>query len=523
MNKKAIFSSLLLAFTSLATASHGQSGGIIGLISNFPFPVDNWRQIAISAATFGLIWFTVYMIVKKLVTRFELEDLFNMGGGGAYGGDDSRNLGIILSLLIVVSAAGASHTYLGFTISSIQQLLLLGVGFMVAALAIAILGGGFGGLLWTTGKTGKLLGEGVEEAGEGAQELAGSFPNVDGQKVKNQVGKAADLLSTAEKEEEEVSSGESSDPEKESDEAAHEIQEAIKLIEASEQSLSEIMSKDLDEFEAAIRDAEHVIGQDQKEEKAVMDIKGRLDDIGTQLNKANQALEPPTKNNLGAQDLGQGRQDFNEIGFKGLAELEEKDLNPIVEDIKFIESTEADKEEEMHEEVQILAQEYSDLKKLDKILKTLKQEIGEGEELDEQLEKMAEEMGSKKIYGEAENEEKEFRKIESYFKNLTNKEKRMQELLNRAENFLENEIKLEEEEIRQLDNLVQEEGPILNQLEALKSNVNENIASDSTPRSLRRIRRMENRVYEIQEHLEKIEKQNKQEEKAAERIFNKLT
>lgn len=168
MNKKTILTSLMLAFTSLATASHGQSGGIFGLLSNLPFPLDNWRQMALSAATFGLIWFVVYMIVKKLIMKYDLEDLFNMGGSSSYGSSSGgRNLGAVMSLLIVVSMMGASHNYLGFTINTIQQLLLLAVGFGIVALAIAVIGGGTAGVLAVGGGTGKALGWGGKKAKEG--------------------------------------------------------------------------------------------------------------------------------------------------------------------------------------------------------------------------------------------------------------------------------------------------------------------------------------------------------------------
>lgn len=514
MNKKAVLSSFLLAFTSLATASHGGSGGLIGLISNFPFPVDNWRQIAISAATFGLIWFTVYMIVKKLVTRFELEELFNMGSSGYGGGDEGRNLGAVLSLLIVVSAAGASHNYLGFTIDSIQQLLLLGIGFLVLSLAIFIIGGGSAAALWTTGKSGKALSWGKKEFAEGT-------PNVDGDKVKKQVGKVGDVLSRAESEEKDVASGNSGNPEEESDEAAHDIQSAIELLQNTEQSLSAILKKDLDDFDKVLRDAEQVIDQDQKEEKGVRDIKGRMDEINDELDNLNRIIEgyPEEKGAPNASQFAGGIGTFN--GSKGFNQVL-KDIQAIEKDLQMIESLEAKEEEELEDEVHILTREYKDFKTLQKLLKKLQQEIGEAEQLDSYLEDMSQELGSKKVYGEAEEEEKELRQIESYYKNLTNKEGELESLIERAENLLQNEIQMEEEEIQQLKTLIQEEGPIFNQLSALEDNIDRKFG-DEIPKTENKLRTAENELYDIRDHLEKIEKKNEQEEQAEERILDKLT
>jgi hypothetical protein len=169
MNKKTILTSFILSFTSLAAASHGGSGGIFALLGQLPLPTENWRQIAFSAATFGLIWFTVYMIVKKLVDRFGLEDLFNMSGSSSVtSSDDSRNLGAVLSLLIVLSMMGAAHNFMNI-ILSIQQLLLLALGFGIVALAIAVVGGGGAGILAVGGASGKALGWGGGKAKEGAK------------------------------------------------------------------------------------------------------------------------------------------------------------------------------------------------------------------------------------------------------------------------------------------------------------------------------------------------------------------
>ncbi len=526
MNKKAIFSSLLLAFTSIATANHGGSGGLIGLISNFPFPVDNWRQIAISAATFALIWFTVYMITKKLIMRFELEDLFNMGGG-TYG-DDGRNLGAVLSLLIVVSAAGASHTYLGFTIDTIQQTLLLAVGFLVASLIILVLGGGAGLFMFSTGKAAKAGAWGLNELDEGANAGSDEYDNQDIEAVRDRTTQAQDVATRAEHEEEDVTSGQSEDPEQESDQAAHDVEKVIELVESSEKTLSGMMKKDLDEFEQAIEDAQRILKQDQKEEKGVKDIKARLDDVNNELNKANSSLENSHENNLSASGLGKGATE-NQVApggfvdsFKGLKTIDEE-LKGVQEDIKLIESLETKEEEEMEDEVHILVNKLEEFIVLQNLLSRIKQEIGEAEQLDEYLESISQEMGSEKVYKEAEQEEKEIEQMKSYYQELMSEEQRLEELIERAKDLIKNEIKLEEEEIQQLQTLVKEDGRILNQIEALEKNVLENIGdSDYAPQAWRRMENMQDNLNKIGEHLEKIEQQNEQEEAAEERLLNKF-
>ncbi len=523
MNKKAIFSSLLLAFTSIATANHGGSGGLIGLISNFPFPVDNWRQIAISAATFGLIWFVVYMIVKKLIMRFELEDLFNMGGssGAIGGGDGGRNLGAVLSLLIVVSAAGASHNMLGFTIDSIQQLLLLGIGFLVLALAIAILGGGAGLAFFTTGKAGKAGAWGMNELKQGVDAYGSEYDDEDIEKVKEMTGQAQNAAEKAETEEEDVSSGQSGDPEQESDAAAHEVEKVIELVESSEQTLSGMMNKDLDEFEQAIEDAQGILQQDQEEEKTVKDIKARLDEVNNELNKANSDMEPPVQKQIRAQALGQGgRGAF--ANFKGLKSLDQQ-LQAVKEDIELIESLEAKEEEEMEDEVHILVNKLEEFVMLQNLLSRIKQEIGEAEELDEYLERISQEIGSKKVYKEAEQEEKQIEQMKSYYQELISEEERLADLIEKAKDLIKNEIKLEEQEIQQLQTLVKEDGRIMNQLQALEENVLKQLGNaDDYGRTWRRIESMQDNLKKIGEHLEKIEQQNEKEETAEERLLNKF-
>lgn len=518
MNKKAVLSSLLLAFTSLTTASHGGSGGLFGLLANLPFPVDNWRQIAFSLATFGLIWFVVYIIVKKLIMRFELEDLFNMGGGG-YGSSDGRNLGAVLSLLIVVSMAGASHTFLDLVLT-IQQVLYLALGFGVVALIIAVVGGGFGGILWTSGKTAKLAGKGIESAGEGAQEFAGSFPDVDGERVKKQVGKVGNLLSRAKSEEQDVTSGNSGNPEKESDEAAHDIQKAIKLIEGSEKSISQVMKKDIDDFENALKDAEQVIGQDQKEERGFKDIKGRMDEINAELNKLNSVIEnyPEEKGAPNASQFAGGIGTFhNTKGFNTVLE----DIQAIEKDLQFVENLETKEEEELEDETRILVQELQDFVTMHNLILRIQEEIGEAEELDEYLEKISEKLGSQKVYGEAEQEEKELKKLESYYKELSSNEEQIESLIERAKNLINNEIRLEKEEIQEINILIKEEGPIFNQLSALEENIGRRFGND-IPTTEEKLKTAENELKEIKKHLEKIEQQNEQEEKAEERLFKKI-
>lgn len=522
MNKKAIFSSLLLAFTSIATANHGGSGGLIGLISNFPFPVDNWREIAISAATFGLIWFTVYMIVKKLIMRFELEDLFNMGGSGAIGGGDGgRNLGAVLSLLIVVSAAGASHTYLGFTIDTIQQTLLLAVGFLVASLIILVLGGGAGLFMFSTGKAAKAGAWGLNELDEGANAGSDEYDDQDIEAVRERTSQAQDVATRAEHEEEDVTSGQSEDPEQESDQAAHDVEKVIELVESSEQTLSGMMKKDLDEFEQAIEDAQQILQQDQEEEKSVKDIKARLDDVNNELNKANSDMEPPVNQTIRAQALGQGgRGAFS--NFKGLKTLDEE-LQGVQEDIKLIESLETKEEEEMEDEVHILVNKLEEFVVLQNLLSRIKQEIGEAEELDEYLESISQEIGSEKVYKEAEQEEKQIEQMKSYYQELMSEEERLEELIERAKDLIKNEIKLEEGEIQQLQELVKEDGRILNQLEALEENVLKQLGNaDDYGRTWRRMENMQDNLNKIGQHLEKIEQQNEQEEAAEERLLNKF-
>jgi ribosomal protein L40E len=207
MNKKTILTSLLISFTSIATASHGESGGLFGLLTQIPLPTENWRQLVASASAFGLMWFAVYLIIKKLVNKFGLQSLFNMGGSsstiGSSGGS-SRNLGAILSLLIVIVMMTGAHTYFN-VLMTIQQVLLLALVFGIVALVIAVVGGGSAGVLASVGASGKALAwgggkakDGLDKAGvssaakrgvNGAKKYASSAKSVFGaNKYVNQAG-----------------------------------------------------------------------------------------------------------------------------------------------------------------------------------------------------------------------------------------------------------------------------------------------------------------------------------------------
>jgi hypothetical protein len=161
----------ILSFS--ATASHGSSsyGSIEGLVSMIGLESGNLMHNLSIAATFGLLWLSVYIILKKLVVRFELQELFNLESPG-HQDESSKNILAVLALLIIISMMGAGHWIepLGL-IWDIQQLFLTALFFGVLALLISVLGGGAAGVAWTAGQTGHALNEGMQEIQEARQEL----------------------------------------------------------------------------------------------------------------------------------------------------------------------------------------------------------------------------------------------------------------------------------------------------------------------------------------------------------------
>ncbi|MFQ3307850.1 MAG: hypothetical protein ACI977_000061 [Candidatus Nanohaloarchaea archaeon] len=173
--KSALIAGLTYFLVSFTAASHGQETSLSsfeGIISFVGLKSGSLMHNIGIAATFGLLWVSVYMILKKLVVKFDLQQLFNLESGGIGQAENKRNLLAVLSLLLIISMMGAGHWIepLGL-IWDIQQILVVALVFGVIALLISVLGGGAAGVAWTTGKTGKALNQGLQEIKDARQEL----------------------------------------------------------------------------------------------------------------------------------------------------------------------------------------------------------------------------------------------------------------------------------------------------------------------------------------------------------------
>ena len=170
---KSLFTGFLLVLpVSSAQITSGGSASISGLMTdllglNFSEPYVTLGF----AATFGLMWASVYVIFKVGVKKIDS----GYGGrrsnpfGDALGlTGDSRNLLAVLTLLITLSMVGTG-AFTGL-IQGWQSLIILAFSFMLlAGLAFVLLGGSgavVGGTAYVTGKSAKVASEGVQELQE---------------------------------------------------------------------------------------------------------------------------------------------------------------------------------------------------------------------------------------------------------------------------------------------------------------------------------------------------------------------
>lgn len=174
--KIVLVNAIALLVTPITLAAHNQQsslGSLQGLIATFGLESGNITHNIGIAATFGLLWFSIYIILKKLVVKFELQELFNLESGSINQDSSQKNLVAVLALLLVISMMGAGHWIepIGL-IWDIQQLIILAVVFGVIALAITVIGGGTAGVAWTAGQTGQAINQGVQELEQARQDLS---------------------------------------------------------------------------------------------------------------------------------------------------------------------------------------------------------------------------------------------------------------------------------------------------------------------------------------------------------------
>lgn len=432
MNKKILWLSVLInVFTGFATASHGGASfsSIEGIISMIGLEPGNLTHNLGIAATFGLLWLSVYMILKKLVVHFELQELFNLESPGTQD-SGSKNILAILALLIIISMMGAGHWIepLGL-IWNIQQLLLAALLFGVLALLISVVGGGAAGVAWTTGQTGHALNEGMQEIQEARQELNNignnGGGNGNGSNGSGSNGNAAELENAVDDIENAYSHIEPAIHQSEQD-ISSDIQEIINAVNNPGRGSSANYRRTADKVEN-FRKAMELIYEKAKNNSGY----SKSDVVNGQGLFANSSSE------LGSRDLPNKYQKF---GLKDSINI----LQEIRSSADRIQSKDEHDVNVLDDELNSLIADTKELVKSVKALKKILKEVQDAENKEDLIEEAAREVDDRKLF----DHHRTMGKHEEYLENHLQKDKReLRELksdLKEAKRVIKHELEIED-------------------------------------------------------------------------------
>ncbi len=439
--KKKLLSTLTLLATPLAAANHGGSTSltdITGIISALGLTQGDMVHNLGLAATFGLIWLSVYMIMKKIVVKLEIEELFNLQSSGVQD-DDKKNLLAVLALLTVLSILGTGHA-MGF-VWDIQMMLVGALFFGVIALLIAVVGGGAASAAWTAGKTGKALNYGIEEAREAGQRLR----NVGDGNVQDQ----------PEQTEAEIES------------IVEEIDDSDDHIEGAMNNAAKDLSSEIDHINDAIngvknasRDYENVNNRIKYLTAGVNHMRGKL----TKLKNNSSSGSNPNLDNLhpdmilggggllentdlGTMDLPSRYQEFGLIDAK-------EELETIIDAVERIETKEEHVTSNLDDELNKLIAEAETVTKSLKGINLLMQDVDQVEDYEQRIEDYAQELDNEGLFNRARRMEEHEEALENSLEQLKNRKGTIKRQLQDLKSVLKDELQISNSEKTEIESRI---------------------------------------------------------------------
>lgn len=432
--KEKILAAITLATVPTVSASHGGSSSLAsleGVINMLGLTRGDMVHNLGLAATFGLLWLSVYMILKKIIVDvLEAGELFNLESSGVQD-DDKKNLLAVLALLVVLSMLGTGHA-MGF-IWDLQMLLVGGLFFGVIALIIVVVGGGSAGVAWTAGKTGKALNHGIEEAKDARDRL-------------RNVGQT-DVSDNPDETEAEVES------------IVEEIDDSDDHVEGAMNNAAKDLSDDIDHINDAINEVKNASREYDKLSTKIEYFEKAVKNIGNRMRALRQAstsggspnlddLEPkhlmngtgPIENtNPSAMGLPGSYQNF---GLKDVRDLAVE----IIDTVERIERKEEYVTSELDDELNKLIAESKTVTKSLKAINLLMQDVDQAEDYEERIEQYAREISDEGLFERARRTEQHEEELENSLEQLKNRKSSIQNQLTDLKSVLNSELQISQSE-----------------------------------------------------------------------------
>ncbi len=218
--------------------------GIIGLLEHLlDLSINNPYELTGLAATVGIMWVSIYAILKIGIKRLDdgIDDS-SLSGGGYFadslgvGDSDQKNILALLSLLIVITTLGTGY-FTGLVRTWQSIFVLLFVILALALLVFVVVGGAYGtigGVTVARGAGKQLQAAGMEQLAEAQETINDAEQDI------------ADLESASE---EDIEQGDTEDADREARIAAEDIEEVIGKLEDVEDRIGELEDQELQELE----------------------------------------------------------------------------------------------------------------------------------------------------------------------------------------------------------------------------------------------------------------------------------
>ncbi len=440
--KKKLLSTLTILVTPIATANHGGSTSltdIAGIINALGLRSEDMVHNLGLAATFGLIWLSVYMIMKKVVVKLEIEELFNLQSSGVQD-DDKKNLLAVLALLTVLSILGTGHA-MGF-VWDIQMMLVGALFFGVIALLIAVVGGGAASAAWTAGKTGKALETGIQEAREAGERLR----NIGDGNVQNQPGQT----------------------EAEIESIVQEIDDSDDHIEGAMGNAAQDLSDEIDHINDAIngvqnasRDYENVNNRIKYLTAGINHIRGKLTTLKSNTPASTPNLNTPhldkqmiiqgignlQNDNVSSMDLPSRYKNF------GLADAVQE-LDTIIDAVERIEKKEEHVTSNLDDELNTLIKEAEQVTKSLKGVNLLMQDVDQVENYEERIEDYAQELDDEGLFNRARRMEEHEQALENRLQTLKSRKDNIKDQLRDLKSVLKDELQISNSEKTEIESRI---------------------------------------------------------------------
>ena len=457
MKRKALaISAFLTSITASASAQvtggSGQITSVFEIISEIlGINVQNPYNALAVLATLGIMCLSTYIILKIGAKKLDIEDTVLPGSGSTGGG---RNILAVLSVLITLTIFGtgaASGLIQGF-----QAMFTLGFLFlMIAVGAFVVLGG-----------TGVIFGGGAAVGGASLKATADGM-----EKASNLASDAEETLFGAEKE---IQDGAENGNEDEEEDAAEEIQQALKTLNDIQQISSTQLEDDRKRVQDAMKGVREELELEEDEYEKSVDVDHRIQRAEKFMELAEgqsgwsgSASNPNIHEGLIlGKDLTGGKfADYNQASavasetssgvkgvelasgsFYGLQSVYDdlnkarKELQLITKDVKRENNDQQKAFDKLLSAVKILREVHEHIVEVQDLLDTAEQE-------DQQLEQIAQNNNWKHLYGMADQEVDEENSLEKGEERLEQEEQKIRSEMDKAMKMINKHMKEDDQVI----------------------------------------------------------------------------